>query len=113
MKFGESVLIVGVGGLGCNLIRCASMANAYPITATDVHDAKKSLALTMGAVLVVIHNIWGSRLQMLISLIGWLTLLKGAFILILPNSTVALYKKWKWNNSSSEWKKETYFTLKC
>ena len=49
VKFGESVLIVGVGGLGCNLIRCASMANAYPITATDVHDAKRSLALVMGA----------------------------------------------------------------
>ncbi len=49
VKFGESVLIVGVGGLGCNLIRCASMANAFPITATDIHDEKRNLALIMGA----------------------------------------------------------------
>jgi Zn-dependent alcohol dehydrogenase len=49
VKFGESVLIVGVGGLGCNLIRCAKMANAYPIVAADVHESKRDLARILGA----------------------------------------------------------------
>jgi len=49
VKFGESVLIVGAGGLGCNLIRCACMAKANPVVATDIHANKKRVALSLGA----------------------------------------------------------------
>jgi len=49
VKFGESVLIVGAGGLGCNLIRCACMAKASPVVAVDVHASKKRVALSLGA----------------------------------------------------------------
>jgi len=49
VKFGESVLIVGTGGLGCNLIRCACMAKANPVVAVDVHANKKRVALSLGA----------------------------------------------------------------
>lgn len=53
VRFGESVMIVGVGGLGVNLITAAKLASAYPIIAVDVHDSKKELALSMGAHLYV------------------------------------------------------------
>jgi S-(hydroxymethyl)glutathione dehydrogenase/alcohol dehydrogenase len=49
VKFGESVLIVGAGGLGCNLIRCACMAKAHPVVSVDVHANKKRVALALGA----------------------------------------------------------------
>lgn len=49
VKFGESVMIVGVGGLGANLIRCAKMVHASPITAVDIHENKRGLALKLGA----------------------------------------------------------------
>jgi hypothetical protein len=51
------------------------------------------IALVMGAVLVVLNNLWNSGLQSLVSLMGWLCLLKGAYLLILPDSAVALYRK--------------------
>lgn len=49
LKPGESILIVGTGGLGINLIRCARMMNADLIVAADIYDRKKKLALEMGA----------------------------------------------------------------
>lgn len=49
VRFGESVMIIGVGGLGVNLITAAKLASAYPIIAVDIHDSKKELALSMGA----------------------------------------------------------------
>jgi S-(hydroxymethyl)glutathione dehydrogenase/alcohol dehydrogenase len=49
VKFGESVLVIGVGGLGVNLILAARLANAALIAAVDVERGKESLALSTGA----------------------------------------------------------------
>lgn len=49
VRFGESVMVIGAGGLGANLILAAKLAGAYPIIAVDVHDSKKDFALKMGA----------------------------------------------------------------
>jgi S-(hydroxymethyl)glutathione dehydrogenase/alcohol dehydrogenase len=46
---GESVLVVGVGGLGCNLIKAAQMMRAVPIHAIDINPSKEGLALSLGA----------------------------------------------------------------
>lgn len=48
-RAGESLLVVGCGGLGVNLIRAARLAHAGEITATDIHDRKKPVAIKMGA----------------------------------------------------------------
>ncbi len=49
IKFGEGVMIVGMGGLGVNLLRAARLANASPIICVDVHEAKRETADLMGA----------------------------------------------------------------
>ena len=51
-------------------------------------------ALVMGAVLVGLNKVWSSGVQLLVTIIGWLTLIKGAFILLFPNTAVSLSKKW-------------------
>jgi S-(hydroxymethyl)glutathione dehydrogenase/alcohol dehydrogenase len=48
LKFGERILIVGVGGLGSSLILAAKLRGAGYIAACDVHD-KAALAHVMGA----------------------------------------------------------------
>jgi S-(hydroxymethyl)glutathione dehydrogenase/alcohol dehydrogenase len=45
---GESVMIVGLGGLGACLVKAACIAGAKPIIAIDIHD-KKDSALSLGA----------------------------------------------------------------
>ncbi len=41
------------------------------------------LAFTVGAVLVSIHNLWGTPLEIIVSLIGWAALVEGALMLAL------------------------------
>lgn len=53
VKFGESVLIVGAGGLGVNLIQAAKLAGAYPIVVADIYENKRETCESMGAHLFV------------------------------------------------------------
>lgn len=49
IKLGESVLIIGSGGVGLNLIQGAKLVSAYPIMAADVVEDKRELCLAAGA----------------------------------------------------------------
>ena len=49
LKAGESVHVVGCGGLGVNLIRAARLFHAGEISATDIHERKKPIAIKLGA----------------------------------------------------------------
>jgi hypothetical protein len=42
------------------------------------------LALLIGGVIVVINNAWTSRLPLLVTIFGWIAMVKGAFIHIYP-----------------------------
>jgi len=53
VKFGESVMVVGAGGMGINMLKAATAASAYPIISLDVFDNKKELAESVGAHLFV------------------------------------------------------------
>lgn len=49
LKFGESVAVVGTGGVGLNLIQAAAMKSACPIYAVDSNITKKELCFSAGA----------------------------------------------------------------
>lgn len=49
IKLGESLMIIGAGGLGINLIRAAQLVGAYPIISVDIHESKRALAEGLGA----------------------------------------------------------------
>lgn len=49
VKFGESVMIVGSGGVGLNLIQGAKLASAYPIFAVDIVEDKRDMCMSVGA----------------------------------------------------------------
>ena len=46
---GSSVVILGAGGVGLNLIQGAALVSAYPIVAVDLADKKLHLARQLGA----------------------------------------------------------------
>jgi S-(hydroxymethyl)glutathione dehydrogenase/alcohol dehydrogenase len=48
VRYGESVVVIGVGGIGLNLVRYAVQAGAYPVVAVDVAD-KEVLSRKVGA----------------------------------------------------------------
>jgi len=49
LKFGESITVVGCGGVGLNLLQAAKLGGAYPIIGIDTSEGKKHLAFRAGA----------------------------------------------------------------
>jgi Zn-dependent alcohol dehydrogenase len=49
IRFGESVVVFGAGGVGLNIIQAAALLSAYPIIAVDLYDGRLELAKTVGA----------------------------------------------------------------
>jgi Zn-dependent alcohol dehydrogenase len=47
-KIGESVMIIGVGGLGINLIKAAQLFSASPIIGVDIHENKREVCESLG-----------------------------------------------------------------
>lgn len=57
VELGESVVVVGVGGIGLGAVLAASLAGACPVIAADIHDHKLAAARAFGAT----HTINTSR----------------------------------------------------
>jgi S-(hydroxymethyl)glutathione dehydrogenase / alcohol dehydrogenase len=49
VEIGESVVVIGVGGIGLGVVLGAHLAGAHPIIAVDVHDHKLAKARSFGA----------------------------------------------------------------
>jgi Zn-dependent alcohol dehydrogenase len=49
LKMGQSVVVLGAGGVGLNIIQACFLRSAYPIIAVDLFDSKLSLAKSLGA----------------------------------------------------------------
>ncbi len=53
------------------------------------------IAAVFGAVIVSLGGFWFSDWRIVISVIGWLSLIKGLCILIFPESAISFYREFK------------------
>jgi S-(hydroxymethyl)glutathione dehydrogenase/alcohol dehydrogenase len=53
LKLGESLMIVGAGGLGINLVKAGRLVGAYPIISVDIFDNKRATVEELGASLFI------------------------------------------------------------
>ena len=53
LKLGESVMVVGAGGIGLNIIQASRLVSAYPIIAVDIFDNRLELAKKFGATHII------------------------------------------------------------
>lgn len=56
LKFGQSIVVVGAGGVGLNIIQGASLRGANPIIAVDLFSNRLELSESMGATNTVLSN---------------------------------------------------------
>ncbi|MBN1391432.1 MAG: hypothetical protein JW947_01365 [Sedimentisphaerales bacterium] len=49
-------------------------------------------ALVIGFLIVTFHNTWTGDWSVIITIFGWLALLKGVFLLLLPRVSIKIYK---------------------
>ena len=57
VRIGESVVVIGCGGIGLGAVLGAHLAGAHPVIAVDIHDHKLAKALANGAT----HTVNSSR----------------------------------------------------
>jgi S-(hydroxymethyl)glutathione dehydrogenase/alcohol dehydrogenase len=69
LKLGESLVILGAGGVGQSLVLLAALAGAYPIVAVDLYPAKLELARRLGATHVVCNR-EGDPLRAILAAVG-------------------------------------------
>lgn len=77
LRYGESIAIVGVGGVGQNIIQIAKEFGADPLIAVDIHDEKLNAAVALGATHAV-----NSRTQDARAVIGEITGGRGVDVAI-------------------------------
>lgn len=56
LKMGQSIAVLGVGGVGMNVIQGAKMVSANPIIAIDNNSYKKNIAFKFGADHFILNN---------------------------------------------------------
>lgn len=67
LKFGESVAVIGCGGVGLNLIQGAAMRSACPIIAIDSNENKREKCLELKAdAFILASGEWGDALRQFI-----------------------------------------------
>jgi hypothetical protein len=71
---------------------------------TDLANSKGLLWITgfitfvMGTVIVALYNVWSADWRVLVTLLGWLTVMKGAVIMLFPSSMTLLYRRFLSNH---------------
>jgi hypothetical protein len=71
---------------------------------TDLANIKGLLWVTgcitfvMGMVIVALYNVWSADWRVLVTLLGWLTVIKGAVIILFPSSMMLLYRRFLSNH---------------
>ena len=57
------------------------------------------LALVIGVVIILTHNVWVTNWTVMITIIGWLALIKGIWIIVFPNTVPKLMQVYKKNKN--------------
>ena len=84
---GESVVVIGIGGVGINVVQGAALSGAYPIIAVDLLDSKLKVAHTFGAT----HMINASQVKEMTESIMELTSGRGAdYVFVTVGNSAAI-----------------------
>jgi hypothetical protein len=51
------------------------------------------ITFVMGTVIVALHNVWSVDWRVIVTLLGWLTAIKGAVIVLFPSSMLLVYRR--------------------
>ena len=94
VTIGESVVVIGVGGIGLGTVLGAHLAGAHPIVAVDIHEHKLAKAREFGAThtinssqtdfAAVVEEILGGKADVVVDGTGVPAILEKAFALAGP-----------------------------
>jgi S-(hydroxymethyl)glutathione dehydrogenase/alcohol dehydrogenase len=106
MKFGQSIAVLGCGGVGLNLIQAAAMASAYPIIGIDIQPAKLEMARRFGATHAFtsadqIQEVTERGVDVFVETTGRAELIERAYELTANTGKTILVGQMHWNAKAS------------
>ncbi len=101
VRIGESLIIIGCGGIGLGVVLGAHLAGAYPIIAVDIHDHKLDKARAYGATHVInststdfreaVQTLLGGTADVVIDGTGLPSVIEQAFALTAPTGRCVIF----------------------
>jgi hypothetical protein len=96
-----SLVLAQIVGISLVVVGISMAANSKETAAVVEASAENKatlwmwgvIALVIGATMVVLNNIWTTGLPLIVTIIGWIALVKGVFILFFPRAANALYRR--------------------
>jgi len=85
---GPLLLVMGIG-MVANTESYRTMAHEFLASRALIYIAGL-LAFVPGLAIVLVHNVWAFDWRVIITLLGWLSLLGGLFRLLLPQKVTAV-----------------------
>ena len=92
LRMGESIVVLGAGGIGLNIIQAANLMSAYPIIAVDLYNERLELAKKLGATHLInsmetdfsqeIRSILGNNLDIFVDNTGLPEIIEKGYELI-------------------------------
>ena len=79
---GPYLVIVGIG-IFLNPKNCQRVAHEYTQSAALIYFGG-IMALFFGLLIILFHNVWTVHWAIIITLLGWIGLIKGACLIIIP-----------------------------
>jgi len=89
LKMGQSIAIIGCGGIGLMAIQGAAMVSAYPIFAMDMYENKRQMAVNFGATFAEAYII-GGNYNVIVDTTGQPNLIAMAYNSIAPGGKVIM-----------------------
>lgn len=102
-----SLILAKIAGLYCLFVGLAMLINPHRFK-TMIHDFVHSpaalhlaafITLILGIILTVFHNVWTWDWRVLITIVAWLTLIKGLILLFVPTLTIKSGKAMESSNT--------------
>ena len=101
VRIGESLVIIGCGGIGLGVVLGAHLAGAYPVIAVDIHDHKLDKARAYGATHVInstttnfreaVQTLLGGTADVVIDGTGLPSVIEQAFALTAPTGRCVIF----------------------
>lgn len=104
---GTSIFIARIFGL-CYLIIGAGLLLNQKFWREAIEDFSKNaatvffggiFALVVGVVIVLTHNVWVGNWTVIITIIGWIALIKGIWIIVFPGTVSKFMQVYRKNKS--------------
>ena len=101
LKIGESIVVIGCGGIGLGVVLGASLAGAHPIIAADLHPHKLEMAKDYGATHTIdcskydlseaVLELLGERPDVVVDGTGTPSVIEAAYKLTHPRGRIVLF----------------------